>query len=210
MTAQPELFTLPDGIQTCGPGCEPDPPAIPLPEAAQGSTERDMLDLLHLRYSGPRDGNGQRYACAEHVRNGAGFDATRTADFVAMDLWPSKGLHLHGHEVKVSRADWLRELADPGKAAAFMRYMDHWWLAVPDERIVREDLPEGWGLLVRRGSRLVAAVAAPRLNPEPVPRGFLAPLLRAAVVTADRRAERRAYAEFRAAGRLGESEEVDS
>ncbi len=175
MTAQPELFQL-DPWEPAEP--ENDTPA---------ATERDMLDLLHNRYSFD-GGNGARYACAEHVRNGAGFDANRTADFIAMDLWPSKGLHLHGHEVKVSRADWLRELADPAKAAAFMRYMDRWWLAVPDERIVRNDLPEGWGLLAQRGSRLIAVVPAPLLQPEPIPRSLLAPLLRSTSATAARRA----------------------
>lgn len=149
------------------------------------ATEREMLDLLHARYS-VEYGNGIRYVCAEHVRNRAGFDATRTADFVAMDVWPSSGLLLHGHEVKVSRSDWLRELADPGKAEAFMRYVDRWWVVVPHARIVRDDLPEQWGLMVRRGDRLAVARPAPKLTPEPVPRTFLASLLRAAVLTTRR------------------------
>lgn len=154
-----------------------------------GAAEREMLDLLHHRYSATNPGNGPRYVCAEHVKSHAGFDAQRCADFVAMDLWPSKGLHLHGHEVKVSRSDWLRELATPGKADPFMRYMDHWWLAVPDRSIVRDDLPTGWGLLVLRDGRLTVAVRAPRLDPEPIPRSLLAPLLRATAATARRRAD---------------------
>lgn len=153
-------------------------------------TERAMLDLLHSRYGARNPANVARYVCAEHVRNRAGFDAYRTADFIAMDLWPSSGLLLHGHEIKVSRTDWLRELADPGKAEAFMRFMDRWWLVVPDERIVREDLPEGWGLLVQKRQRLSVAVPAPALSPDPVPKTLLAPLLRSAVATADRRGGR--------------------
>lgn len=152
------------------------------------ATEREMLDALHIRYSN-LNGNGPRYVCAEHVRNRAGFDATRTADFVAMDLWPSSGLLLHGHEVKVSRADWLRELAEPSKAEAFMQYMDRWWLVVPHPRIVKDDLPSGWGLMARRGGRLAVVIAAPPLTPKPVPRTLLAPLLRAAVTTVERRRE---------------------
>lgn len=182
MIAQPELFQL-----------EPKPwPTPTQPEPADETpraTERDMLDLLHRRYS-QTAGNGARYACAEHVRNAPSFNANRTADFIAMDTWQSSGLLLHGHEIKVSRADWLRELADPDKAQAFMRYMDRWWLAVPDERIVRNDLPEGWGLLVQRGDRLVVTVAAPTLNPEPLPRTLLAPLMRSTAATAHRQAAR--------------------
>lgn len=151
------------------------------------TTERAMLDLLHQRYNATNPGNGPRYACAEHVKSAAGFDAARCADFIAMDLWPSKGLHLFGHEVKTSRSDWLRELATPGKADPFMRYVDRWWLVVPDRAIVRDDLPEGWGLLVQRGSRLAVAVRAPLLQPEPMPRNLLAPLLRATAATARRR-----------------------
>jgi hypothetical protein len=82
MSARPELFTVTPPRQRWEPLDEPAP-------GPRSPTERAMLDLLHRRYSFD-GGNGARYACAEHVRNGAGFDATRTADFVAMDPWPSK------------------------------------------------------------------------------------------------------------------------
>lgn len=150
------------------------------------ATEAEMFELLHRRYSVSANGNGPRYVCAEHVRNRAGFEATRTADFIAMDLWPSSGLLLHGHEIKTSRADWQRELADPRKAEAFMRYVDRWWLVVPHARIVRDDLPRNWGLMVRRGDKLAVVVAAPVLMPKPIPHTFLAPLLRSAVITTRR------------------------
>ena len=86
------------------------------------------------------------------VRSHAGFDARRTADFVAMDLWPSTRLTLHGHEIKVSRSDWLRELKDPSKAAEFIPYMNYWWGSSSDPRIVRDgELPDDWGLMAMRG-----------------------------------------------------------
>lgn len=161
------------------------------------SNERVMLDLLRRRYS-MQYGNGTRYAIAEHVRSAAGFDATRTADFIAMDLWPSKGLAFHGHEVKVSRSDWLTELKDPTKADEFKRYMDYWWLVVSDPAIVRGDLPSDWGLLVAaKATRshpgepsldhlvsLRVARPAPRLTPDPIPKTMLASLLRATAKTA--------------------------
>src|SRR5690554_3797567 len=90
-------------------------------------TERDMLDALTARYT-HMVGNGDRWIRAEHVRNGTGFygysDDTykqyarcvgplRTADFIAIDGWESKKHVIHGHEVKVSRSDWLTELKDP-------------------------------------------------------------------------------------------------
>lgn len=168
-------------------------------------TERQMLDLLHRRYSQTNPGNGPRYACAEHVKDGAGFSHRRIADFIAVDCWPTGGIELHGHEVKVSRSDWLHELKRPEKAEAFKRYMDRWWLVVPDAAIVKPgELPVGWGLLVlsRRSHQgswpnyhqrrieecLRAKVQAPRLTPEPLPREMLATLARSTAKTSKRRA----------------------
>jgi hypothetical protein len=154
-------------------------------------TERDMLDLLHERYS-KNPGNGPRYVFAEHVRNQGGFGwdvPLRTADGLAIDLWPSGGHAIHGFEVKVSRADWLTELRDPEKAEAFKPYCDHWWLVVPDTGIVRDDLPEGWGLLaVARGGVLRVRKRAPKLDRQPMPTGMTAAWLRAVAKTACRNA----------------------
>jgi hypothetical protein len=155
-------------------------------------TERLMLDLIHARYS-KDTGNGPRYVVAEHVRNEAGFggydytwkrrSTLRTADALAVDLWPSSGNVIHGFEVKVSRSDWLTELKDPSKADAFRQYVDHWWLVVPDASIVRGDLPDGWGLLAGVGS-LRARVPAPRLTPAPMSSSMRAALVRAVAKTA--------------------------
>lgn len=151
-------------------------------------SEREMLDRLHRRYTVDR-GNGPRFAFAEHVKSAAGHDAPRCADFVAMDLWPAQGLPLHGHEVKVSRSDWLTELANPAKAEAFRPYMDYWWLVVPEDRIVRGDLPDGWGLMVAAGRSVRVRRPAPRNRAVlPLPREMLAPLLRSIAKTSRRAA----------------------
>ena len=153
-------------------------------------TEADVIDALERRYSATA-GNGRRYATAYGVRSHAGFDARRTADFVAMDLWPSGGLRLHGHEVKVSRSDWLRELKDPSKAAEFIPYMNCWWLVVSDKRFVRPgELPDDWGLLAMRGADLVVVKPAPRRDAKPMPPSRLAALLRAVAQTAEYRGRR--------------------
>ena len=93
----------------------------------------------------------------------------------AMGLWPSRGLHLHGFEIKVSRSDWLRELKSPAKADKMFRYFDRWWLAVADKDIVRNgELPETWGLLVM--DKIVKT--APELEAAPMTREFLAAIMR--------------------------------
>ena len=158
-----------------------------IPEADRKTTEADVVDALERRYSTVH-GNGRRYATAYGVRSHAGFDARRTADFIAMDMWPSGGLQLHGHEVKVSRSDWLRELKDPSKAAEFIPYMNRWWIVVSDRRIVRPgELPDDWGLMALRGADLAVEKAAPKRDAKPLPATRLAALLRAVAQTAEYR-----------------------
>lgn len=158
-------------------------------------TERDMLDLLLARYTSVRRGTiADRWVRAEHVASTLGHyrkGVSRVADFIAADKYPGQpygsALALHGHEVKVSRSDWLTELHDRAKGAAFQRYMHHWWLVVPDASIVHDgELPEGWGLLIARGGVLRAKVKAPRLTPDPLPADLAISLMSAAARTAYR------------------------
>jgi hypothetical protein len=105
------------------------------------------------------------------------------ADAVAMNLYPSRGLEVHGFEVKVTRSDWQRELRDPAKAEPVFRYCDRWWLVVGDAAIVKPgELPPTWGLLVPNGNGLKIATEASRLESTPVDRPFFAALVRRACV----------------------------
>lgn len=177
-------------------------------------TERELLDRLHARYAFVRPGtDARRYAVAEHVPLlGQGMAAWRVgaferiADFLAQDTYTetlmpdgSKGGYggllvgrrgeerqqLHGHEVKVSRSDWLAELRDPTKADAWKRYCDRWWLVAPRD-VVRDDLPDGWGHIAPTGTGLRVVVRAPLLDPEPMPTTTRAQLMRAVQKTATR------------------------
>ncbi|ACL42240.1 conserved hypothetical protein (plasmid) [Pseudarthrobacter chlorophenolicus A6] len=163
------------------------------------ATERDMLDLLLDRYTAIRRGTiSDRWVRAEHVKDSTGYaDGRRIADFVAGDKYGGNAhgdkLALHGHEVKVSRADWLTELRDPTKADAIKRYMHRWWLVVPDASIVKPgELPDDWGLLVPGANgKLRARKAAPRLTPEAPPLPFIISLMASAARTAHREPLRR-------------------
>ena len=153
-------------------------------------TETDMICALLDRYSRVH-GNGPRFAMASQVRSHAGHSARRTCDFAAMDLWMSGKLTMHGHEVKVSRSDWLRELKEPEKAAEFTSYMNTWWVVVPHDRIVRGgELPDDWGLMVLRGGMLATVRKAPRRDALLLPPTRLAGLLRAVAQTAEWQARR--------------------
>lgn len=145
-------------------------PASPLGEGA-------LTVLLKERFCAPE------YAFMPQVRNGTGYTRarTRTADAVAMSLWPSRGLELHGFEMKSSRADWMNEKANPAKAEDIGKFCDRWWLVVGAENIVQPgELPPTWGLLVPRKGKLGVAVEAPKLEAQPLDRSQLAAILRKA------------------------------
>jgi hypothetical protein len=121
------------------------------------------------------------WALFSEVGNATGSRCERHADAVAMSLWPSRGLTIHGVEIKVSRSDWLNELRQPEKSDPIQAYTDHWWVAVANADIVQTgELPATWGLLVMGGEKLVAKVDAPKLEPKPLDRSFVAALLRRA------------------------------
>lgn len=132
---------------------------------------------LRKRYAAPA------WALLEEVRNKTGYGGgpERYADALAMSLWPSRGLELHGFEIKASRGDWLRERDDPEKAEAISAYCDRWWLVVQSDGIVLDgELPPTWGLLVLRGKVLATVTEAAKREPKAIGRAFLASLLRRA------------------------------
>lgn len=166
------------------------------------------LAALRERYPLPQ------YALFTEVGDATGTQKCRSADAVAMGCWPSRGLCLTGFELKVSRSDWVKELADPAKAEAVCSFCDFWYVVAGARGIVRPgELPPTWGLLEPKGDKLVVSREAPALSPEPVSRPFLAALLRraaetlaaaGATVTADDLARARAQA-FEAGKKSGEA-----
>lgn len=139
------------------------------------ATALDVERALRERFSTPA------WAFLAQVRNGTGYDRARarTADALAMSLWPSRGLELHGIEIKVDRQDVRRELNDPAKAEEFIRFCDRWWLAVSDEELVQPgELPPTWGLLVMQGGKMTCKVEAPPLEAKPLDRLQFAAILR--------------------------------
>jgi hypothetical protein len=179
--------------------------------ATDQHTEASMLSLLRKRHAA-KNGNGPEWAYLEKVRDAPGFDAKRTADAMALNLWASRGCELHGYEVKVSRADWRRELADPAKADGWCTVVDRWWIVAPRGVVPRDELPSTWGLLETSARGLTVTVQAPLLREVrlPLERRFLVPILRAAGAglsfTPDEAALKEAREEGREAGRKAAEE----
>lgn len=135
----------------------------------------ELKSALQKRYRAPE------WAVLFEVANGTGATQRRFADAVAMNLFPSRGLGLHGFEIKAHRGAWLRELRNPEKAEDVSAYCDHWWLVAGPDVVQAEEVPDTWGLLVADGGKLKVKKQAPDLHPEgpkTLTHAFLAALLR--------------------------------
>lgn len=167
-------------------------------------TREDVDIALRARFAAPE------WALLFEVRNGTGFSRSqvRTADAIAMGLWPSHGLELHGFEIKVSRSDWLRERKDPAKAEEIAKYCDRWSLVIGAPEIVQPgELPPAWGLFVLRNGKLRCEKEAAKLEPKPLDRLLLASLLRRAQEASAGESEIRAAAEAARAAARKEAED---
>jgi hypothetical protein len=105
----------------------------------------------------------------------------RYADAVMMSLWPSRGIELHGVEIKVSRSDWKREAADPTKAELIAAYCERWWVHVaPGVIHDLSEVPPAWGVREFDGKKWHTLREAEKTEAKPCDRSFLASLLRRA------------------------------
>lgn len=138
----------------------------------------ELCALIAKRHPSPE------YAVFYEVSNATGRHGTRRADAVALGIWPSRGLALHGFEIKVSRRDWTKEKRTPQKAEAVAQHCDYWWIVALEGVVPVEEVPEGWGLLVPRKTEqdttaLYAVREAPKREaPFNVSRSFVAAMLR--------------------------------
>jgi hypothetical protein len=138
------------------------------------TTAAHLREALQVRYAMPEWATFYEVAC------GTGSNGGRYADAVAMNMFPSRGLAVHGFEIKISRSDFLHELKQPEKSHAVQKYCDFWWLVTPKEIVKPGELPMTWGHLELRGSKLFNATNAPKLKAETIDRSFAAALIRRA------------------------------
>lgn len=146
-----------------------------LPTSTKKITANDIRTAMQARWTQPE------WAIMWEVAEATGTARGRYADAVMMSLWPSRGLELHGVEIKVSRTDWRREAADPRKAEAIAKYCDRWWIHTsPDVVDDLSALPPMWGLREWNGAAWKTIREAEKTDAIPVTRGFLAAMLRRA------------------------------
>lgn len=170
-------------------------------------TAGDVRAALMRRYCAPQ------HALFFEVRDATGFAGSRSADAIAMGLWPSQGLHLSGFEIKVSRSDWRVELAKPEKAETIAAYCDFWHVVTaPGVILDVGEVPAAWGWIELVAGKLVTRKAAEKRLATVCDRAFLAALLRradkadeetVAALVAKRDEERKAAFDQRLADEVG-------
>lgn len=167
-----------------------------------------VMDLLRAQYAAERG-----WAFFEETRNSPGFPRqVRSADGLALGLWPSLGLELQGFEVKVARGDWLRELKDPSKAGEFQKWCDRWWVVAPAGIVQRAELPPTWGLMEvpeKGRKRFAVTVPAPKLEAQPLDRRFVAALVRQVQTDLDAKVRKQAD-ELWMRNRAAEAERIEA
>lgn len=152
--------------------------------AEQRWTEAKVFRQLEKVFPSPA------FVLLPQVRNGTGYARRqdRTADGLAVSVWPSRGLHFTGIEIKVSRSDWKRELAAAAKSVEIQQYCRYWFVAAPDGVVPVGEVPETWGLIEVNGGTARIVKAAPQLDCKPPDMLFVCAVLRAmaqACVAAD-------------------------
>lgn len=157
----------------------------------------EVIGALRIHYGGS-------YRLVEQVADHTGYSASRWLDAMAFGLWPSRGLEVHGIEVKVSRADFRREIAAPEKADATASRCDRFFIAAPAgivDPLHLDTIAPAWGLLEvvtdKAGKRSVRTTKkAERTEAKPIDRDFLAAVMRRLPSVSDElRAEIRAEVE---------------
>lgn len=100
---------------------------------------------LHRNYAHSNDA----WAFFDELRLGTGFrrDSAQSVDAFAISLWPSKGWASYAYEIKVSRADFRKELREPLKRRAALRYSNMFWFVTQEGLVKPEEVPIECGLM---------------------------------------------------------------
>jgi hypothetical protein len=147
--------------------------AVGLPPKGK-MTARDVREALEARYEKGSQGKpNEKWILLHEARAGAGFGGNDgSCDLIAINTWPSQGLQIIGHEIKVSYSDWQNELTNEGKAERFAMHCHRWWVVAPAElaKRIQHELPGPWGLIsVLDSGKTREVVTAPRREPKPLP-----------------------------------------
>ncbi len=121
------------------------------------------------------------YVLIKEVSNASGFSRSRSLDYMAINLWVSRGLAVTGIEQKSNRGDWIKEMKSPEKQESHFKHCDYFYLLTDKEGVAKiEEIPDTWGWYHIKGNRVMTMKQAPKLQPEPIGRSLMCAMLRRA------------------------------
>jgi len=107
-----------------------------------------LLALLQRHYIKPGQDLPGGVFLPEVGINGTWGSGSR-CDAIYVGFTSTSGRLLVGHELKISRADWLNELNKSGKADDWADQCHEWNVVAPNPAIIHDgELPAGWGLMI--------------------------------------------------------------
>ncbi len=131
-----------------------------------------LMSALRAKYARPE------WCFMTEVPDGTGSKASRRADAVAYNLFPSKGNVMLCFELKASKSDLKRELNDGLKSNAIGQFADYFFLVCPDGIIDDSMLiPKTWGVLTYKNGKLRQTKRPVELEPKQMDKNFVAALL---------------------------------
>jgi len=123
-----------------------------------------LVTMIEKKY--PTDLNGYNPTVILYeVAKETGY-THRWIDVAVFQMWRTKGLTRAAYEIKVTRHDFLRELAQPEKHQWVQQSFHEFWFVAPADIIQVEELPVGAGFMYPRGGKLCIKRHAVR-NPNP-------------------------------------------
>jgi hypothetical protein len=132
-------------------------------------TAREVADALAVRWP-----DTEHLHIAEAPQN-ADRSTGRKLDVLVLNLWASRGFEREGVEIKISVADWRRELKNAEKSDWWWRRVHRFWVAAPATvaEKIKSEIPAAWGLLAlgagKGRERVRVLVDAPKKHdPEPL------------------------------------------
>ena len=132
---------------------------------------RQVIELLKERHQ------GMEWASFVELNVETGRSSSRL-DFFAMNCWPSKRFRTVAYEIKVTRADFARELKHPDKRVPAEELGNECFFVMPAGLAKVDEIPEGWGLIevIANGLRIKKHARQREIGPFPL--SFMASIAR--------------------------------
>ncbi len=124
-------------------------------------TADQVRACIEMRFDNTGNGDSKKAVVFHEVPTGTGF-GVGWIDSVVCEMWPSNGWTRRAIDIKVSRADFLKELEQFEKSAWARAHFHEFWFCSPPDIIKPGETPEGCGLYHTRGGSIITKTAARR------------------------------------------------